>query len=186
MQAAKVERGGLAAGAARRARTRLGTGVLSCVAALGLLALGSGAFALDAGKAAPEVTGQDVSGRPVSLAALRGKVVIVDFMASWCGPCKEELPLLNQLYLKHRAAGLVVLGISVDEKAENLQKFLKQVPVTFSVLHDAAHKAAGSYSPSRMPSSFIVDKKGVVRYVHGGFRAGDEKTIENEVLELLR
>ncbi len=158
--------------------------LVGALIALGLLVAGS-AFALDAGKPAPEVSGQDLTGKPVSLSSLRGKVVIVDFMASWCGPCKEELPLLNKLYLKHRAAGLVVLGVSVDEKVENLQKFIKQVPVAFSVLHDSAHKAAASYSPSRMPSSFIVDKQGVVRFVHGGFRAGDEKIIENEVVGLL-
>jgi peroxiredoxin len=153
--------------------------------ALGALLLVGSASALEPGKRAPELSGTDTKGRKISLAALRGKVVIIDFMASWCAPCKQELPLLNKLYLDH-APKLVVIAVSVDEKADNLATFLKQVPVAFSVMHDAGHTAAKSYSPARMPSSYIIDKQGLIRYVHGGFRKGDEKVMEQEVTELLR
>ncbi len=157
----------------------------SLAVTVGLLLIAASAGAIEAGKSAPEVSGKDTTGKPVSLSALRGKVVIVDFMASWCGPCKESLPLLNKLYLRYRDHGLVVLGVSVDEKVENLDKFLKQIPIAFSVVHDSAHKAAGGYAPSRMPSSFVVDKQGTIRFVHGGFHAGDEKKLEDEVRQLL-
>lgn len=143
------------------------------------------AHAVEVGEVAPEISGKDMNGKTVTLSSLRGKVVIVDFMASWCGPCKESLPTLNKLAKAH-AKDLVVIAVSVDEKPENLKTFLKKVPVSFSVVHDSGRSVASSYAPPKMPSSFVIDKKGKIRYVHGGFRAGDEKVLEQHVIELLR
>jgi cytochrome c biogenesis protein CcmG, thiol:disulfide interchange protein DsbE len=151
-----------------------------------LVLVSASALAVEVGKPAPALEGKDLSGKPVSLAALKGKVVILDFMASWCAPCKEELPALEKLHQRYKAHGLVIIGVSVDEKRENLEKFMKDVPVSFSVMHDDKKTAAKAYGPSRMPSSYIVDKAGVIRHVHGGFRAGDEKKIEAEVRALLK
>jgi cytochrome c biogenesis protein CcmG, thiol:disulfide interchange protein DsbE len=150
------------------------------------LAWSSGpAVALDAGARLPEIGLKDMRGAPVDVASLKGKVVIVDFLASWCAPCKVELPVLERLYKKYKDRGLVVVGVSVDEDLGNLKALLKDIPVSFSVVHDADHKVAGRYKPPRMPSSYVADRNGVVRHVHGGFREGDEKKLEAEVVALL-
>ncbi|MEO8614372.1 MAG: TlpA disulfide reductase family protein, partial [Luteolibacter sp.] len=99
-----------------------------------------------------------------------GKVVLVDFWASWCGPCAQSFPVLNKLQSKYGAKGLVIIGIGVDEEAAKYKAFADKMKVSFSVVHDSSHKAAEFFGPSSMPSSYLVDRKGVIRYVHAGFR----------------
>jgi cytochrome c biogenesis protein CcmG/thiol:disulfide interchange protein DsbE len=156
-------------------------------AAVGLVLtlVAASAHALDAGAKMPEIGLTDLSGKPVSLASLAGKVVVVDFWATWCAPCKEELPVLQKLYKKYSAQGLVIVGVSVDKDAANLPDFLKKLAVTFPIVHDANHTVTSKYSPPRMPSSYIVDRKGTVKYVHGGFRADDAAVFEKQIQELL-
>jgi peroxiredoxin len=158
---------------------------LFAVVGLTLTLLAAGVHALDAGAKMPEIGLNDLSGKPVNLASLAGKVVVVDFWATWCAPCKEELPVLQKLYKKYGAQGLVIIGVSVDKDAANLGGFLKKLAVTFPVVHDANHGVSGRYAPPRMPSSYIVDRKGIVRYVHGGFRADDAAVFEKQIQELL-
>jgi cytochrome c biogenesis protein CcmG, thiol:disulfide interchange protein DsbE len=152
-----------------------------------LLGLGwiGGAAALEQGAKAPEIGLTDLSGKPVTMASLAGKVVVVDFWATWCAPCKEELPVLNKLYKKYGPSGLVVIGVSVDEKVDNVRAFLKKLPLDFPIVHDAAHAVSGRYKPSKMPSSYIIDRKGIVRHVHGGYRSEDASKIESEIRALL-
>ncbi len=142
--------------------------------------------ALSTGSRAPEIGLESLDGNQVRMRDLRGKVVIVDFWASWCGPCREELPVLNRLYERYKDAGLVVVGVSQDTRARNARGFLRRTPVDFPVVIDEDHEVAGRYDPPRMPSSYIVDRRGVVRHVHEGFRSGDERTIEQQVRQLLR
>ena len=143
------------------------------------------AGALDAGAKMPEIGLTDLAGKPVSLASLPGKVVIVDFWATWCAPCREELPQLEKFHQKYGSKGLVIVGVSVDKEPEGIKGFLDKLKVTFPVVHDAGHQLSGKYSPPRMPSSYIVDRKGIVRYVHGGYRAGDAAEFEKQIQELL-
>jgi peroxiredoxin len=143
------------------------------------------AAALDAGARLPEIGLKDLRGAKIDVASLKGKVVVVDFLASWCAPCKEELPVLERLYKKYKDRGLVVVGVSVDEELGNLKGLLKQIPVSFSVVHDAEKQVAGRYKPPRMPSSYVVDRNGIVRHVHGGFREGDAAKLEAEITALL-
>ena len=152
--------------------------------ALSLLAT-TGAMALDAGARAPEIGARDLDGHRWSLESLRNKVVIVDFWASWCDPCREEMPVLERLHHRYQSRGLVVIGISVDRTDSNVRDFLRRTQVSFPIIHDARHQIAGRYSPARMPSSYIFDRRGVVRHVHTGFRPGDARAIEREVRELL-
>jgi len=166
--------------ASMRARLLIAIGVVATTLAVAL-----SATALEAGSRAPEIGLEDLNGRPVRMRALRGKVVIVDFWASWCAPCREELPVLDGLYRRYREQGLVVVGVSVDRTLRNARGFLRRVPVSFPVVHDARHQVAGRYSPPRMPSSYIVDRRGVVRHVHEGFRSGDAAVIERQVRALL-
>jgi cytochrome c biogenesis protein CcmG/thiol:disulfide interchange protein DsbE len=152
---------------------------------LALTLLAASAQALDAGAKMPEIGLSDLSGKPVSLASLAGKVVVIDFWATWCAPCKEELPVLQKLHKKYGSQGLVIVGVSVDKDAANLPDFLKKLVVTFPIVHDANHAVTGRYAPPRMPSSYIVDRKGIVKYVHGGFRADDAAVFEKQIQGLL-
>ena len=144
------------------------------------------ALALSVGQRAPEIGLRDMDGKPVRLAALRGKVVVVDFWASWCAPCKQEMPALEKLHRKYRDKGLVVVGVSVDRELSNARRFLREVNVSFRNVHDrGGQRVAARYGPPRMPSTYVIDKRGIVRHVHGGYRRGDERRLEREVRKLL-
>lgn len=140
---------------------------------------------VSAGTRAPEIGLNDTAGNPVRMAQLRGKVVLVDFWASWCAPCREEMPVLERLHQQYKDRGLVIVGVNMDREAPNMRRFLQRTPVSFRVVHDGQHAVAGRYGPPRMPSSYIVDKRGVVRFVHAGFRASDAADMEREIQRLL-
>jgi peroxiredoxin len=143
------------------------------------------ASALDAGARLPEIGLTDLSGKRVDVASLKGKVVLVDFWATWCAPCKQEMPVLERLYQKYKDRGFTVVGVSVDQESTNVGSFLKQLKVSFPIVHDKVHEVANRFHPPRMPSSYVVDRNGVVRYVHGGFRSGDDAKLESELNTLL-
>lgn len=141
--------------------------------------------ALSKGSKAPEIGLEDLKGRTIRMSALRGKVVVVDFWASWCGPCKEEMPVLDRLYDKYRGKGLVVIGVNQDRDVGNVKGFLRRNAVSFPVVHDAKHQVAKRYRPGKMPSSYVIDRRGIVRHVHEGFRSSDASRLEREIKDLL-
>jgi thiol-disulfide isomerase/thioredoxin len=115
-----------------------------------------------------------------------GKVVLVDFWASWCGPCKASFPSMERLQQKYSAKGLVIIGIGVDEDAAKYQAFAAKNKVNFTLVHDAQHKAAGFFNPPTMPSSYLVDRTGKIRYIHQGFKgAKTEAEYAKEIEQLL-
>jgi thiol-disulfide isomerase/thioredoxin len=117
---------------------------------------------------------------------IKGKVVLLDFWASWCGPCKGSFPVLDQMARDFGPRGLVVLGVSVDEKREAMERFLKQHPVAFAVVRDARQSLVQAAAITAMPTSFLVDRKGRVRFVHNGFHAGQtEEAYRREIESLL-
>ena len=117
---------------------------------------------------------------------MEGKVTLIDFWASWCAPCKAAFPEMENLYLKHKDAGFQVLAISLDQKAKMMDSFLKRQKPSFAIAHDTKQLLARSAEIQVMPSSFLVDKKGVVRYAHKGWH-GDKsvKSIEEQIKTLL-
>lgn len=120
-----------------------------------------------------------------SLPNIAGKVVLVDFWASWCAPCKASFPVLNKLQDKYGSKGLVIIGVGVDDKAEDYKTFSSKMGAKFSIAHDSGHKVAGFFNPPSMPSSYLTDRKGVIRYVHSGFKGAKteaEYTTEIEAL----
>ncbi len=143
------------------------------------------AKAVGDGTVAPEIALKDLSGHDVKLADLKGKVVPVDFWASWCGPCREELPVLDGLYKKYKDKGLVIIGVGLDHDSDRLAKFLRALPVSFPVVHDPQGAVANKYEPPKMPSSYLIDKRGLIRHVHAGFKASDKAQFDKELSALL-
>ncbi|MEI6653232.1 MAG: TlpA disulfide reductase family protein [Verrucomicrobiota bacterium] len=120
------------------------------------------------------------------LPATAGKVVLVDFWASWCAPCEASFPCMTRLHDKYAAKGLVIIGIGVDEEAANYQTFAAKQKAAFTLVHDVSHKAAGFFNPPTMPSSYLVDRKGTIRHIHKGFkRATTEPEYVKEIEALL-
>lgn len=122
----------------------------------------------------------------LDISKYKGKVVIVDFWASWCEPCKIELPALNALQKKYKDK-LVVVGVNLDEKKADANAFLKEHPAAITLGYDGDKQVLAKKAEiETMPTSFIVDKKGVIQLRHQGFRAGDDAKIEKEITELMK
>lgn len=126
------------------------------------------------------------SGENVRLNELAGQVVLVNFWASWCGPCRKELPKLEELHAKYKDLGVTILGINIDESRELSQKLLKDVEVSFPILYDHDNKVSEPYDIKAMPSTFMIDKSGNFRYLHLGYLDGYEVAYENQIKSLLR
>ena len=115
-----------------------------------------------------------------------GKVVLVDFWASWCGPCKQALPAYNKLYSKFKKDGFSVVGINVDDEKSAGVKFLQEHPVNFPIVYDSGKKLVSEVGVVTMPTSYLVDSKGNVHEVHQGFREGDESKMARDIAGLLK
>jgi cytochrome c biogenesis protein CcmG, thiol:disulfide interchange protein DsbE len=141
------------------------------------------------GKPAPDFAAAAVAnGRgKVALGAMRGKVVLVDFWGTFCEPCKKSFPRLQDLYVKYQGSGLQVIGISEDEADDKskIPDFASTYGAKFTLAWDSDKSIAEHYKPETMPSSFLVDKNGVVRYVHVGYHDGEERQIDKEIRDLL-
>lgn len=118
---------------------------------------------------------------------LRGKVVVLDFWASWCGPCQESFPLMEDLYQKYRQKGLVVVAVNVDESRSAMKAFLADNPVSFPVVRDAKRRLVAQVNVVSMPTSFLLDRDGVVRFMHPGYKGHETKRLyTREIEQLLR
>ncbi|TDU66167.1 thiol-disulfide isomerase/thioredoxin [Prosthecobacter fusiformis] len=115
-----------------------------------------------------------------------GKVVLVDFWASWCAPCKASFATMSRLHQKYAAQGLVIIGIGVDEEKEKFLSFAAKQQPGFTLVHDAGQAAAGFFNPPTMPTSYLVDRSGKIRHIHKGFKgAKTEAEYTAEIEELL-
>jgi thiol-disulfide isomerase/thioredoxin len=140
----------------------------------------------DAATLAADFSLKSRSGEAVSLGALKGQVVLINFWATWCGPCRKEMPLLEQIQRKYAPLGFTMLGVNVEEDTRLMETFLKDVPVTFPILLDPANGVSKLYNVSAMPSTVIVDRKGNVRFIHQGFKPGDEGRYQDMIRQLIR
>lgn len=132
--------------------------------------------------ALPEIT----TGRTVTLDSLRGQVVYLDFWASWCGPCRESLPLYEQMRRELPDDGVRIVAINLDENLADAERFLERHPVSYTVLLDPAGASAGQWRIKAMPSSFLLDAEGNVIRSWAGFQASHLEEIRNAILELVR
>ena len=144
-------------------------------AAFFLLATAAALGATDKGDPAPAIQLKDLAGKPFSLTALKGQVVLVDFWASWCGPCRKSLPELDAIQQRFAAQGLKVVGISLDTDLGAATTFLERVPVQFSILHDPLGQTAETFSVVAMPTTFLIDQEGrIAARFEGGAHAKEE------------
>ncbi|WP_396589213.1 TlpA disulfide reductase family protein [Bermanella sp. R86510] len=163
---------------------RLKTAIYTLV--LTSLCLAGTAYGIEKGQSAPAFSLPLLSnGKVVNLKQYRGKVVYLDFWASWCGPCRQSLPLLNDLRNDLKQKGFEVLAVNLDEEKAAAQGFLDRFPVDYPILLDPEGGVAMQYELPGMPTSFILDKKGRIQFVHIGFKPGDMKSIESQVKSLL-
>lgn len=139
------------------------------------------------GDSAPACQASAMSaGKRLDLAAHRGRVVYVDFWASWCAPCAKAFPFLNRLDAEFGQSGLTVVGISVDERLADAERFLKRFPARFETAHDATGSCPRAFGVIGMPSSYLIDRHGRIRAIHVGFRDGDAVQRTEEIERLLR
>ena len=123
--------------------------------------------------------------QPTAFNQYAGKVIYLDFWASWCSPCRTSFPLLNKLHEKLKTQGFEVVAISLDEDKADAEKFLQKFPVGFTVLHDANGDWADQFVVESMPTAFIIDKQGVVQKIHHGFASDDINELEAKITQLL-
>ena len=148
-----------------------------------MISAGVAAAALKEGDGLPALQAAQFEG---ALPDLGGKVVLLDFWASWCGPCKKSFPELEKLYESYRDRGFVVLGVSVDEDGAAMRKFLEGHAVSFPIVRDKEQSLVGVAGVESMPTSFLIDRSGKIRSLHNGFR-GEETVIalRQEIEKLL-
>lgn len=149
--------------------------------------LAAGFFAVNAcADAAPDFTLPSSTGENVRLAEQRGQVVMLNFWASWCGPCRKEMPLLDEMSKRYSAAGFVLYGVNVEEDNTDAKKLIKELGVSFPILYDTESKASSLYNVDAMPTTVVIDKKGEIRFVNRGYKAGDENKYRDQIRELIK
>ena len=144
------------------------------------------AATLQTGAPAPAFQLNSNAGKPLALADFRGQIVLLNFWASWCGPCRQEMPILEQLNRQYHGKGVTLLGINVEPDSAAAVTWLKATPVTFPILFDTESKVSGLYEVAGMPNTVIIDRKGQVRYIHRGYSAGAENDYLNQIRALIR
>ena len=162
------------------------SGRLRSIAATALLATALAAAAAVPSGIAPDFTLRTADGINLRLPGQRGRVVMVNFWATWCAPCRQEMPHLNRLYDKYRGSGFVLLGVNVDDDPAQAVAAAARLGLKFPVLLDAEKKVSRQYDLSSMPSTVLIDRDGRVRQVHRGYREGVEQTYELQIRDLLK
>ena len=138
------------------------------------------------GGPAPPFSLASRDGKDVSLTQYQGQVVMINFWASWCGPCRQEMPLLESIYKKYKPLGFTLIGVNVEPDQKEAENFLKQTPVSFPVLFDAKSKVSGLYNVQVMPTTVFIDRKGNVRLVHQSYQPGAENLYMDQIRSLIR
>ena len=162
---------------------------LSTAIACGILALWAGAAVplTDlSGREAPDFALKSAAGENLRLSEYRGDVVMLNFWATWCGPCRQEMPLLDEMFQRYRKVGFTLLGINIDEDTRRARDMAETLGVTFPVLFDLDKTVSRLYAIDAMPVTLLIDRQGVVRHVHYGYKPGYEHTYVDEIRGLLR
>lgn len=159
--------------------------ILSYVKSITIAALVCCSSAAFAAGAAPDFTLKSSTGENIRLAEQRGQVVMLNFWASWCGPCRTEMPLLDAMSKKYGPMGFLLYGINVDADTGDAKNVLEKIKVSYPILFDPESKLSDLYKVEGMPYSVLIDKKGQIRYIHKGYVPGDEKKYAKVIMELV-
>ena len=135
---------------------------------------------------APDFTLKALDGKNLRLAEQKGDIMLINFWASWCGPCIQEMPALDKLAQKYQALGVQVWGVNVENDSAAAKAYLSKVQVSFPILFDLDNSVSKAYRIDAMPTTVILDKDGKVRALHRGYQPGYEKKYENDIKQLLR
>jgi thiol-disulfide isomerase/thioredoxin len=143
-------------------------------------------LAVEAGQPLPKCAVSAIGeNQSLDLNQYKGKVLYVDFWASWCGPCAKSFPFMNELHQQLKDQGLQIVGVNLDENTDDAKAFLAKYPASFTVMADVSKQCAKDFDVKAMPSSYVIDRKGVVQHVHLGFRHGEAKELRAVVEKLL-
>ena len=158
-----------------------------------LIALVFGVFAASSlaaggmeGQPAPDFALKSSTGENMRFSEYRGDVVMINFWATWCGPCRQEMPLLDELYARYQRVGFNLLGVNIDDDSRRAMDMIEDLGVNFPVLFDARKEVSKLYDVEAMPVTVIVDREGTVRYVHHGYKPGYEEMYLDQIRSLLR
>ncbi len=125
------------------------------------------------------------SNQSLEMGKYAGKVMYIDFWASWCSPCAKSFPFLNEMHQQYHQQGLQVIGINLDEAPKDADNFLSEHPAEFTLASDLSKQCAEDLGVAAMPSSYLIDRNGIIRHIHLGFRAGETQELREKVLQLL-
>ena len=138
------------------------------------------------GQTAPDFVLKSSTGENLRLSEYRGDVVMINFWATWCGPCRQEMPLLDELYGRDQRVGFSLLGVNIDDDSRRAMAMVKELGVRFPVLFDEEKKVSKLYEVEAMPLTILLDREGTVRHIHYGYKPGYEQKYLNEIRSLLR
>ncbi len=160
--------------------------IRTLIPTLALALLAGTATATGPGPVAPDFALPARDGGEVRLSELKGQVVMINFWATWCGPCRQEMPLLQQIHAKYEPLGFTMLGVNVEPDSAAAQTWLKGMPVSFPILFDVKSQVSSSFGVEAMPSSVLIDREGRVRHVHRGYKPGDEAVYTDLIRGLVK
>ncbi len=138
------------------------------------------------GQPAPDFALKSSTGENLRLSEYRGDVVMINFWATWCGPCRQEMPLLDELYSRYQRVGFNLLGVNIDDDSSRAMNMISELGVSFPVLFDSRKEVSKLYDVDAMPVTILVDREGKVRFVHQGYKPGYEDKYLDQVRALLR
>jgi cytochrome c biogenesis protein CcmG/thiol:disulfide interchange protein DsbE len=141
--------------------------------------------AVEVGQRAPEISATAANGQVLKLGAHKGQVVLLDFWASWCGPCRKSFPWMNEMQAKYGAKGLRIIAINVDERRTDADRFLAQTPARFMLGFDPQGASPTAYGAKAMPSSVLIGANGFIDSLHAGFRDEDAAMLEKRIVSAL-
>lgn len=151
-----------------------------------LLIGASPVFAIQVGDETPDFTTQTFDGTELNLKSFRGKVVLVNFWASWCIPCRQELPFFAELQREYASDDFAIIAVNIDKKREKAEEFIRKFDLPFYLVRDEEQSIVGTYKPPKMPSTFFVDRQGTIRFIKEGFHHKEKDEFRTNINVLLQ